>query len=425
MRAAAVIAGEVRELRMKIGALLARKKDGAYDLDDAGLAEVRGMNEALAPLVDELKAAQEFEQLEKRNREELAALNEVRRLPQGEPEPEQRRAGRGYGDDWESEDQRGGRPGQRKRLGDLFCDSPSYKQGGPVAPGGSGPLFVEREYDLKTLFQTSAGWAPESTRTGYVLPFAVERIRVVDLIPKTTTGMAVVKYVEETTHTNNAAETAEAGTYPESAFAFTEQSSTVRKIATSLPFTDEQFEDEPRARDYLNNRLEYQLRARLDSQIVVGNGTAPNLRGMNNVVGINTQAKGTDPVFDAIFKAMVLIQRLGFTDATGIVMHPTDWQSVRLTRTADGVYIMGNPDSDVMPRLYGLPVVSTTFETQGTASLGDWAGFSELALRRGVEFQVTNSHSTFFVEGKQMIRADFRCALLFYRPKAFATVTGL
>src|SRR5207248_5858794 len=106
------------------------------------------------------------------------------------------------------------------------------------------------------------------------------------------------------TFTNNAAETAEAGTYPESALSTTEQTATVRKVAASLPVTDEQFEDEPRARDYVNNRLEYQLRARLDSQILNGNGTAPNLRGILNVAGINTQAKGTDPAPDAIYKAI-------------------------------------------------------------------------------------------------------------------------
>jgi HK97 family phage major capsid protein len=106
-------------------------------------------------------------------------------------------------------------------------------------------------------------------------------------------------------------------------------------------------------------------------------------------------------------------------------MHPNDWQDLRLLRTADGLYIWGNPSQPGMETIFGLPVVQTTFETQDTAVLGDFAGFSELALRRGIEFQVTNAHSTFFVEGKQMIRADMRGALLWYRPKAFCTVTGI
>jgi len=38
---------------------------------------------------------------------------------------------------------------------------------------------------------------------------------------------------------------------------------------------------------------------------------------------------------------------------------------------------------------------------------------------------VTNSHASFFIQGQLAIRADFRCAFITYRPKAFATVTGL
>jgi HK97 family phage major capsid protein len=309
-----------------------------------------------------------------------------------------------------------------KRLGDLFVESKAFRE---YRGGNEGPVASLPDFDLKTLFQTSAGWTPETTRTGYVLLSPQERIRVVDLLPKTETVQAAVKYMEETTFTNNAAETAEAGTYPESALATTEQTATVRKIAASLPVTDEQFEDEPRARDYVNNRLEYQLRARLDSQILNGNGTAPNLRGILNVAGINTQAKGTDPAPDAIYKAITLVRKNGFTEPTALVLHPTDWQNLRLLRTADGVYLWGNPTEPGPERAFGLPVVQTTFISAGTAVLGDWAQFAELALRRGIEFQVTNAHSTFFVEGKQMIRADFRCALLWYRPKAFCTVTGL
>jgi hypothetical protein len=48
-----------------------------------------------------------------------------------------------------------------------------------------------------------------------------------------------------------------------------------------------------------------------------------------------------------------------------------------------------------------------------------------LAVRRGIDVQVSNSHSTFFAEGKLALRADVRCALIHYRPKAFAQVTGL
>ena len=89
-------------------------------------------------------------------------------------------------------------------------------------------------------------------------------------------------------------------------------------------------------------------------------------------------------------------------------MHPNDWQDMRLLRTADGIYIWGNP-SDAGPELiWGLAVAQAVAQTENTAVVGDFATFSELAIRRGIDVQVSNSHGSFFIEGKQAMRADIR-----------------
>jgi HK97 family phage major capsid protein len=314
----------------------------------------------------------------------------------------------------------GPRQAESKSLGEHFTESKAFTG----RQGQNGPE-AHIDVELKTLMTTTAGWAPETFRTGRLVDFATRPIQVTDVIPQTTTGQAAVVYMEETTLTNNAAEVAEAGTYAESAFALTEQTNTVRKIGTFLPVTDEQLEDVPLVQGYLNNRLPFLVMQRLDSQILVGNGTAPNLRGILNVSGIQTQAKGADPVPDAIFKAMTLVRVTGRATPGPVIFHPTNWQSVRLMRTADGIYIWGSPSDTGPDRIWGSQVVQSDAITLGTAVLGDWQLYSELAMRRGLDVQVSNSHSTYFVEGKQAIRADIRAALVFYRPAAFATITGL
>ncbi len=326
----------------------------------------------------------------------------------------------GYG---ESGDDEGG-PTYRgaprqKSFGELFTDSDAYKmKAGPVGPEAT--LDVE----LKTLMTTTAGFAPEVTRSGRVVDFATRPIQVAELIPQTTTTQSAVQYMEETTFTNAAAEVAEGGTYPEAALAYTEQTSLVRKISVYLPVTDEQLEDEPRLRGILDNRLPFMVRQRLDSQILVGNGTAPNLRGLLNIVGIQTQAKGADPTPDAVYKAMVKVQVTGQAQPNLLVMHPNDWQDIRLLRTADGLYIWGNPSDAGPERMWGLTVAMAQALTENTGLVAD-TNYLELAVRRGIDVQVSNSHSTYFVEGKQAIRADMRVALVPYRPAAIATVTGI
>jgi HK97 family phage major capsid protein len=311
------------------------------------------------------------------------------------------------------------RDGSLKSFGELFTDSTAYKsrQGGRIQ--------ATVEVDLKALFDTTAAGTPETTRGPRIVDYVTRPIQFIDLIPQTTTGQTAVTYMEETTFVNNAAEVAEGGPYPESALGLEEKSSPVRKIGTWLPVTDETLEDEPRARAYINNRLPFMVRQRLDGQLMSGNGTAPNLRGILNTTGIQTQAKGGDPTPDAVYKAMTKVRVVGLALPNATVWHPNDWQEVRLLRTTDGIYIWGNPSEAGPERIWGLPVVQVFGATEGTAVVGDFQNFSELAVRRGIDVQISNSHGEFFTEGKQAIRADIRAAFIIYRPAAFATVTGV
>lgn len=315
---------------------------------------------------------------------------------------------------------KGGKP---RSFGEMLLASEAIK--GYKAGSGIGPM-ARLDIELKTLFQTSAGWDPEDLRTGRVVEAATRPApHVVNYIPQTTTSMSTVLYMEETTFTNAAAEAAEGASYAEATLAYTEKNSEVRKIAVFLPVTDEQFEDEPRARTTVENRLPFMLRQRLDLQALTGDGNAPNLRGTENVVGINTQAKGADTTPDAIYKAMTTIRDTGFAEPSVVFIRPAKWQDVRLAKTADGLYIWGHPSMSGPETIWGVPVVQTTAVTATKAVLGDYANFSELAVRRGVDVQISNSHGTYFKEGILALRADVRVALVHYRPTAFAAVTGL
>jgi len=253
----------------------------------------------------------------------------------------------------------------------------------------------------------------------------VRPLMVADLLPVLPTSQAAIKYMEETTFTNNAAETAEAGTYGEAALAFTERSVPVEKIAVWLPVTDEQLEDVPSMAAYINNRLAYMLEARLDSQILNGNGTPPNLMGTLNVSGIQTQAKGADPTPDAFYKAFTLLRTVGFAEPDVVFMNPADWQDIRLLRTSDGIYIFGSPLDPGIERMWGIRVVLSMAVVANTGIVGAYGQYSALYMRRGLDIKVTDSHDTFFIAGKQAIRADMRCAVVHFRPKAFCTVTGI
>lgn len=316
-------------------------------------------------------------------------------------------------------------------LGGMFVKSAAFK--------GSKGTVSEFDVEVKNVFNTAVlgtdGWQPETTRTGKLVESIYRPVQVTDLLPVTSTSQQAIVYMQENTFTNAATEVGEAtnaavtnaatGQYPEQAFSLTEASSPVRKLGVWIPVSDEQLEDEAGARGYLNRRLPLMLRLRLDSQVLNGNGTAPNLRGILNTTNVQTQAAGTDPVIDAIYKGLTKVRVGGRATPNGIVIHSDDWQDIRLLRTTDGVYLWGNPTDRGAETLWGLPVVVNEVITSGTALVGDFANYAELAMKRGIELQVTNSHDQFFTQGKQAIRADMRCALVVYRPQAFCTVTGI
>jgi len=278
----------------------------------------------------------------------------------------------------------------------------------------------------KTLFETTAGWAPESIRIpGLVVDAVTRPIQLLDILPLGRTGMDTIKYMEETTRTHAAAEKAEGTTFAESTFVLTERSSTVEKITDSLPLTDEQIEDVAQVMSYVNGRLVFGLRQRLDAAVLTGSGTTPVLRGIKNVSGIQTQAKGSDPVPDAVFKALTKLRVTGRVQPTHVLMHPTDWEAIRLLRTADGLYIWGNPSEAGPERMWGLPVVMQDVDSAGTAYVGSFMPvWCSLFERRGIDVQIGFT-GTQFVEGKRTVRADMRMAFVVFRPAAFATVTGL
>ncbi len=313
-----------------------------------------------------------------------------------------------------------------KSLGEQIVADPQFAEWAKAKGQKTGGIEIP-DYglaQLKTLFQTSAGWAPESVRSGRLVDAVTRPIQVLDIIPTGTVDQAAYVYMLETTRTHNAAETAEGGTYNESVFELTETSKTVRKITDSVPVTDEQLEDVSAAQSYLDMRIRFGVRQRLDNQVLNGDDNAPNLGGILNESGIQTQAKGADPVPDAFYKAMTKIRVTGRANPTAHVMHPNDWQTIRLLRTVDGVYIWGNPSEAGPERLWGLPVVQADSIAENTGLVGAFADFCQLFERRGLMVEVGFTGSQ-FVEGKQTIRASLRVVLAIYRPAAFATVTGI
>lgn len=296
-----------------------------------------------------------------------------------------------------------------------------------IAQKRASSAVFDLPFGLKTLM-TTADMAPQADRRG-AYGSALFYGNVEDLFMQGSTTSKSIDYYLQTTDTDNAAAVAEGNAATDSAFSYTLTTDPVETVSDWIPVTRESLDDNA----YMMSRVQGLLAARLakkSSQIMLsGTGVTPIPTGVAVRTGVQTQAKGADNAFDAIHKAITLVEVTGDSIADALCMHPTDWQNIRLTRTVDGIYIMGNPNEAGPLNLWGLPVRKTTGVlangAAGTALVGAFGTQAEIVNRQGLTVEVSTEHSTFATERKVAVILSRRFAVAGYRPSAFAKVTGL
>lgn len=441
MPTVAELGTQIEQKRGELARLFSENKnaEGKYTLSTVQVEEVNRRNEELTKLVKEWEEGRagetmvaQLQEIEAKNALAVTRSETPSRpvFGGGAPTPEPSTAA-----DLQRLKQYYNPDGQLKSAGEMLLERDEFKSwhsrtGGRLTAGNAWSLELDFDLkqltELKTLMTTSAGWAPFSPRIPRVQYSALRRPVVADLIPQDTVGpVGAILYMEETTFTNNSAAVSEGGLKPESALAFTQQTSPIQKLATWLPVTDEQLMDVPQIRSVIDNRLTLMLQLTEETQLLTGNGTPPNLRGFLNATNLQTQAKGTDPTPDAFYKAITKVRFTGYAEPSAGVIHPNDWQDVRLLRTADGIYIWGNPADPGPERMWGLPFVVTPAITEGTGLVGDFAMMSQIYRRQGITIEASNSHDTYFIYNKVAIRIEERLALVIFRGAAFCQVTGI
>lgn len=316
-------------------------------------------------------------------------------------------------------------------IGDLFVESEAFK-----AYSAHKAVGVEVSVPFlgsKTTMTTSSGFAPFIQRLPRVGTYPTAPNSLMDIVPvqPVTTGGAI-KYMRETTFTNNADATAEAGSIGEAALALTEVTCSLRKIAVWLPVTEEQLSDVDGMRAYLNNRLSSMVVSKAASQLFHGSGTAPYCDGLDSFTISNSVNKTSySNTLDAVAKAIQQVRGNGMEEPTHIVVTPKVWFDLHTEKASTaGVYLAGDPTGVGLPTLWGIPlVVAPAFSPSASGNASVYVGaFSTqafIAAAPEISFAITDSHSTYFASGVLAVRASIRLNLGLYRPLAFAKVTNI
>jgi HK97 family phage major capsid protein len=259
------------------------------------------------------------------------------------------------------------------------------------------------------------------------------RISLLDLIPVGTTDGNLVPYTQEA-GTFAASEQAEGGAKQESGLTYVDVDANVRTIAAYQKMPKQSLSDVAALQSIIDNRLRYSVQRRLEDQVLAGNGTSPNLRGILATSGIGAVAYTVIPLGELILSGMTQIM-LAEADPTGIVLNPSDWQKILTTKASGsgeylnevepvmgpglGAEVGGSPS---VPTLWGIPVVHSTVITAGTALVGDFTIGAQVFIREGVNVLMSDSDGSDFTSNRVTILAEMRAALAVWRPAAFASV---
>ncbi|MFK3912035.1 phage major capsid protein [Enterobacter cancerogenus] len=253
---------------------------------------------------------------------------------------------------------------------------------------------------------------------GIIMP-GLRRLTIRDLLAQGRISSNSLEYVREELFTNNAASVAEKALKPESELTFSKQTANVKTVAHWIQASRQVMDDAPMLQSYVNNRLMYGLALEEERQLLNGDGSGDDLEGINHVATAydgDLNATG-DTRADIIAHAIFQVTESEFS-ASGIILNPRDWHSIALLKDNEGRYIFGGPQAFTTNIMWGLPVVPTRAQAQGTFTVGGFDMASQVWDRMDATIEVSREDRDNFVKNMLTILCEERLALAHYRPKA-------
>jgi HK97 family phage major capsid protein len=310
-------------------------------------------------------------------------------------------------------------PRQEDGFGEQFVKTSNFENF--VKADARGRIHIE----LKNTVTNAIGNTFSERRPGLV-EGAFRVFTIEDLLTKIPTSAPAVDWVRENVFTNAAAETAEGVQKPQSSITFAPGTMSISTIAHWIKITRQLAKDNAALAAYINRRMIYGVNLRVENQLLVGNGTSPNINGLLNAGNFTAhgytdatlKAAGlTNNRFDLIGAAMG-DAALNDYPADVVILNTGDWWKLRLSKDSQNRYLLGDPGSTVVPQLFGASVVASNAMPAGKVWVGSLSQAATLWIREGVTVEMFDQDENNAQLNLITIRAERRCALTVEKPAA-------
>jgi len=305
--------------------------------------------------------------------------------------------------------------------GKQFTDCAEYK--GKLNLLAQGMKVGNIGFEIKnTLTGSGTNVAPD--RRPGIVGGAFQPLSMETLFAHVPTASNAIEFTKENVFTNSAAEAAEGAAKAESALTWTLVNMPVSTVAHWIKISRQLAADNAALAAYVDTRMRYGVNRKVETQLVSGDGTAPNISGILDS-GNYTAHGYANADLGSTLKKLVLIRKIiGDLEAAGympdaIVLNPADWATIEidLMTTAAGQTLYSVGDGG-QARLFGRRVVPAVGMTADNVAVGDFAQAGTIYDREGVIVEMSDSDSDNFTKNLITIRAERRLALATERPAA-------
>ena len=293
--------------------------------------------------------------------------------------------------------------------------------------GNSDKATFQLKAALTTPLNASGDVVPSDRIAGYKYD-PTRAVRVRQFLP--TIGMAGnrLQYVQELSYTNNAATRAESSAYGESEFRLEAAEAPARSIGSIITLSKEMLEDVPALTGYISTRLPAKVQNVEDTQLLLGNGSAPNLQGImtsgggaafdataagfNGFFGADASAYTNE--FDVLVAAKNQATLLEYSPSVTL-LNPTDYAKMLLRKDANANYVTF---VNGVLTVYGIPIFQNTAIPSGKFVIGDFAQALTMGQRDALSVEFATQNNDDFERDLITVKGSERIALAIHNPNA-------
>jgi HK97 family phage major capsid protein len=291
-----------------------------------------------------------------------------------------------------------------RSIGKQFIASDEFKA---LASGQKEKVRVEVKNTVVSDSTTVFAQQNPGVIAGDFLPLTIRQI----LTPVPVSSNSV-ESLRENTWTNSAAEVSQGAAKPESDLTFENYDVSIRTVAHWIKVSKQLLSDAPAIAAYIDSRLRDGLAQRVDQQLLIGNGTSPNLSGLTDSGNYTAYtATSDDNLVDAINRAKYTLWALGYVPDT-VIVNPADWGAMERTRegAGTGTYLYGAPGMAAGVNPFGVRVVLSSHMPAGSFWIGAIRRAAVLYNREGVAVEMGYVNDD-FTKNLITIRAEERLGL--------------